>query len=97
MAEGSLTSSPVAYTVEEVERYVEAVAAQRAELEVAIAGARARIALATPLEDRITVLEHRVAQLLAEREIAHRSASTPGVAPSPDGGDRVADHEASRP
>jgi len=59
--------APVAYTVEEVERYVGAVAQQRAELEVAIVQARARIAEAIPLEDRIAILERRVGELLAAR------------------------------
>jgi hypothetical protein len=66
MTDGSRASA-VAYKVEDVERYVEAVALQRAELELAILHARARIVEASPLEDRITALERRVAELIAER------------------------------
>jgi len=97
MTERTGAAPPVAYTVEEVERYVAAVASQRVELELAIAHAKARIARAVPIEDRLAALERQVAQLLAERAgvahtatlAAHRNGSDPAApGPSADEGSR---------
>jgi hypothetical protein len=51
-----------AYTRQAVEEYLEGVAAQRAELEAAIAHARTRTARASDLTRRIAALEHRVGE-----------------------------------
>jgi DNA polymerase III delta prime subunit len=51
-----------AYTRRDVDEYLDAVAAQRSEIEAAIADAKARYARATDLEQRIATLEQRIGE-----------------------------------
>ena len=58
-----------AYSRQAVEEYLHGVEAQRRELEIAIAEARARTARATHVEKCIVDLEHRVGQLIVEAHV----------------------------
>jgi hypothetical protein len=70
-----------AYTRQAVEEYLQSVTAQRAELEAAIAHARARTARATDLTQRVEALEHRVGEWIvgahAQAAAPHRSPAAP--------------------
>ena len=69
-----------AYTRQAVEEYLQSVTAQRAELEAAIAHARARTARASDLTQRIEALEHRVGEWIVG---AHVQAAAPHGPPVP--------------
>ena len=97
MTEGEPPAAEVAYTYSDVERYVDDVAAQRAELELAIVHARARVARAVPLEDRITALERRVSELMADWSQLGRSAVLSGGAEGPAPATRGLPQQGRRP
>ncbi len=80
MADSSASGRNQAYTAQEIESYLHRVASQRAELAVAIAQARGRLARAVDLEDRIVALEQRIGTLILAK-FAAADGSPPAVDP----------------
>jgi hypothetical protein len=67
MTQAADIAAPNAHPRDDIEAYLKVLAVQRVQLELAIAQALTRVNPVNPLEDRLAVLERRVADLIAGR------------------------------